>query len=54
MLSDEQRAEVQFKCGFCGFVYRELEEAEQCELDCVTRALSLVELKESRLQSSSN
>jgi hypothetical protein len=48
MLSDLGRAEVQFTCGFCGFVYRELEEAQQCELNCVTRALSLIELKERR------
>jgi hypothetical protein len=33
MLSEQQRTEAQFKCGFCGFV----------------RALSLVELKERRL-----
>ena len=54
MLSEQQSSEVQFKCGFCGFVYGELEEAQECELNCVTRALSLVELKERRLLSTSN
>ena len=28
-----------FKCGFCGFVYEDVEAAEECELRCVTRAL---------------
>jgi hypothetical protein len=50
MLSEQQRAEAEFKCGFCGFVYGEFKEAQECELICVTRALSLVELKERRLQ----
>jgi hypothetical protein len=55
MLSDQHRAgDAQFKCGFCGFVYRELEEAEKCELNCVTRALASVEHKERRLQAASN
>jgi rubredoxin len=49
MLSEQHRTEAQFKCGFCGFVYVEFEEAQECELNCVTRALSLVELKERRL-----
>jgi hypothetical protein len=53
MLREQQRAEVQFRCGFCGFVYGEREEAQECELNCVTRALSLVELKQRRLQSTS-
>jgi hypothetical protein len=51
MLSDQGRAgEMRFKCGFCGFVYRRVEEAEECELNCVTHALGLVKLKERRLQ----
>ena len=54
MRSDQQRAGALFKCGFCGFVYWEQEEAKKCELNCVTHALSLVELKERRRQSSSN
>jgi hypothetical protein len=32
-----------FKCGFCGFVYEEIERAEECELRCVTRALASAE-----------
>jgi hypothetical protein len=51
MLGDQHKAsDTQFKCGFCGFVYREFEEAEMCELNCVTHALASVEMKEHRLQ----
>jgi len=46
MLSDQQRSEALFKCGFCGFVYGREEEAQECELNCVKDALSLMELKE--------
>ncbi len=55
MLGDQDKAwDVQFKCGFCGFVYKEVEEAEACELNCITHALASVELKERRLQVTSN
>ena len=42
MLGDQDKAwDVQFKCGFCGFVYKEVEEAEACELNypctCISR-----------------
>lgn len=47
MLSDQpQRQAVPFKCGFCGFVYEEIEEAEECELHCVTRALERMDERE--------
>jgi len=51
MLGDQHKAlDMQFKCGCCGFVYKEFEEAEACELNCITHALASVELKERRLQ----
>jgi hypothetical protein len=53
MLGEQQRSEALFKCGFCGFVYGKEEEAQECELNCVKHALSLVKLKERRLQSTS-
>jgi hypothetical protein len=41
-----------FKCGFCGFVYEEIEEAEECELHCVTHALALAEGRENAVTNS--
>jgi len=32
-----------FRCGFCGFVYQEIEKAEACELRCITGALNLLD-----------
>jgi len=31
-----------FKCAFCGFLFSSYEDAEECELRCVSRALRLM------------
>jgi hypothetical protein len=49
MASDHSESRLlSFRCGFCGFVYTEVEEAEQCELRCVSRALARLEVREAR------
>jgi hypothetical protein len=51
MLSGRLRhiGDTSFKCEFCGFVYKEIKEAEECELHCVTHALALAERKENAI-----
>ena len=55
MLGDQHKAlDMRFRCGFCGFVYQEFEEAEACELNCITHALASLETREQRLQVANN
>lgn len=47
MLGDQTQI-LPFKCSFCGFLYEAMEEAEECELQCVSRALDRMDEKTNR------
>ena len=43
MLTDRPQEGAPYKCGVCGFVYQEFEEAQECELRCITHTLELLD-----------
>jgi hypothetical protein len=43
MLTDQLQENAPYKCGVCGFVYQELEKAQECELRCITRAIKVLD-----------
>ena len=46
MLTNQTQGALPYKCGFCGFLYKELHEAEECELRCVSRQIEIIDERE--------